>query len=327
MGDETVIVTGAAGFLGSHVSEALLARGARVVGIDNFDLFYPREHKERNLRQVESAARAAGATFEFVHADIRDVEGIHRIFRSARAGGVIHLAAKAGVRPSIADPAGYALTNVVGTSAVLQAAEIAKCGRIVVASSSSVYGNNRVAPFSEEHDVSFPISPYAATKRACELICHSHHALTGMPTACLRFFTAYGPRQRPDLAISLFLRLIAKGEPIRVFGDGSTARDYTFVRDIITGVLAAYDRVPNHGYRVWNLGSDHPITLSEMVSTAEAVVGRHARVERLPMQPGDVERTWADLSRATKELGYAPTTTLAVGMRAQLEWMRQVGIV
>lgn len=316
-----VLVTGAAGFIGSHVCEMLLARdpACRVVGLDNFDPYYPRAMKEANLAEVR---RVGGERFEFAECDIADAAAVRALMERTRPAGVIHLAAKAGVRPSIEDPAGYSRANVLGTSVVLEEARRAGCGRMVVASSSSVYGNCPTAPFHEELDVSRPISPYAATKRACELLCFTHHHLTGMPTACLRFFTVYGPRQRPDLAIMLFLRRIAKGESIRVFGDGSMSRDYTYIVDICRGVLAAYDRVPAHGYRVWNLGGNSPVRLDAMLETIATVVGRKPVIERAPAQPGDVERTWADLSRSGAELGYAPGTGFEAGVRLQWEWLK-----
>jgi UDP-glucuronate 4-epimerase len=221
------------------------------------------------------------------------------------------------VRPSLADPVGYSRTNVLGTSVILDQAAKAGCSRIVIASSSSVYGNNRKTPFSEDDPVDAPISPYAATKKACELIAHTHWALTKMPTACLRFFTVFGPRQRPDLAISLFMRRIAAGQEIDVFGDGSMSRDFTYIDDIISGILAAYDRIPEFGYRVWNLGSDRPIRLDEMIAAVGRTLGREPQIRAKPMQPGDVDRTWADLARASRELGYRPATPFQDGLARQ----------
>lgn len=310
-----IVVTGAAGFIGSHLCAALLGRGHAVVGIDNFDPFYAEALKRRNLAAIAAGPR--GEAFTLVEADIRSPAQIDRVFDDLRPASLIHLAARAGVRPSIADPVGYAEVNVTGTSVLLEAARRVGVERAVLASSSSVYGNNAKTPFSETDDVSRPISPYAATKLALEAIAHAHAHLTGMPTACLRFFTVYGPRQRPDLAISLFLGRIARGETIAMFGDGSTSRDYTYIDDCVGGILAAHDRIAEHGFRVWNLGSDTPVRLDELIRTIGAAVGAEPRVERRPMQPGDVEKTWADLQRARAELGYSPSTALVEGIAQQ----------
>lgn len=309
-----VVVTGAAGFIGSHVCAALRARGVRAVGIDNFDPFYSAAAKRDNV--------AAGGPAELIEADICDAAAIGAAFARIKPDGIIHLAAKAGVRPSLADPVGYARANVLGTSVILDQAAKAGCSRVVLASSSSVYGNNAKTPFSETDPVDAPISPYAATKKSCELIAHTHWSLTRMPTACLRFFTVYGPRQRPDLAISQFMRRIATGQEIDVFGDGSMSRDYTYVADTVAGILAAYDRIPDHGYRVWNLGSDRPIRLDAMIDAVARTVGREPLIRRKPPQPGDVERTWADLARASAELGYRPTTPFEEGLAHQWAQMR-----
>jgi len=309
---QTVLLTGAAGFIGAHTARALLEQGHSVVGVDNFDPFYDPRIK---AAAVESLRKFAD--FRFVEADIADAGAMQRVFEGSHADGVIHLAAKAGVRPSIADPTAYARVNVLGTSIILAESLRAACTRVVVASSSSVYGNCPTAPFHEDLDVNAPISPYAATKRACELLGFTHHALTKQPVAMLRFFTVFGPGQRPDLAIMQFLKSVSKGETIRVFGDGSSSRDYTYVDDIVSGVLAAYDRIPSFGYRVWNLGGNEPTTLNSMVATIGRVVGREPVIQREAMQPGDVERTWADLTRSGSELGYAPRTGFEAGVRRQ----------
>lgn len=342
---QTVLVTGAAGFIGSHVCTALLARGDHVIGVDNFDSFYPRACKEANLRRVRAAARAgtisdtgtgtardARGCFELAEVDITDSNALRAVFARHRPSGVVHLAARAGVRPSIADPAGYARINVTGTAVVMEAAREAMgdggCGRIVIASSSSVYGNCPSVPFTETMDVSEPISPYAATKRACELMGYTHWHLCKMPTAMLRFFTVYGPAQRPDLAISKFIGLVSRGEPITMYGDGATSRDYTYIDDITRGVLAAYDRiggVGGHGYRVWNLGNSTPVTLEAMIATIERVVGRRAVIRHEPASQGDVERTFADLTRAHAELGYTPRVGFAEGVARQWAWVRETG--
>lgn len=320
---ERVLVTGAAGFIGSHLSAALLRCGCRVTGIDNFDPFYDRACKQENIRRVQAVANR----FNLVEADIRDAAAMQEIFAKTRPTAVFHIAALAGVRQSIADPARYASVNVDGLIAILDAARAAECGNIVFASSSSVYGNCTKVPFAETDPVDEPISPYAATKRAGELICHTYAKLFNLHIAALRFFTVYGPSQRPDLAISKFMRLIASDIDVPMFGDGSTSRDYTYIDDIIQGVLAAYRVLRSHSkpthddagfFRIWNLGSDHPITLAEMIDAIATVVGKPARIKRLPMQPGDVERTWADVSRSAKELGYRPTTTFSQGL--QMQW-------
>ncbi|GAB5497577.1 MAG: GDP-mannose 4,6-dehydratase [Phycisphaerales bacterium] len=320
MSGSVVLVTGAAGFIGSHVAQALLARGDDVVGVDNFDTFYGRSIKSRNLDDLKSVTE--GGRFDFHELDICDESGFASLVASRKPSGIIHLAAKAGVRPSIEDPTGYARSNVMGTSSVQRAAELHGVERLVVASSSSVYGNNDRVPFSEDDIVDAPISPYAATKKACELIGHTHWHLTQMPTAMLRFFTVFGPRQRPDLAISKFMRAIHGGQPITMFGDGSTSRDYTFIDDIVAGVLAAYDRIDTFGYRIWNLGGDHPIRLDELIAKIGSVVGKDPVIESHPMQPGDVERTWADITRSERDLGYAPTTSIEQGLEQQWAWLR-----
>lgn len=323
MTDRPIVVTGAAGFIGSWTVERLLARGDWVVGVDNFDPFYDPAAKRRNLAGISSSS----GRWAFVEADIADPAGMQRLFAEHRPRGVIHLAAKAGVRPSIEDPVGYNRANVMGTAVLLEAAKTAGCERMVIASSSSVYGNAPKVPFSETDDVGSPISPYAATKRACELMGYTHWHLTRMPTAMLRFFTVFGPRQRPDLAIQSFLIRISRGERIRMFGDGTTSRDYTYIDDIVTGVVASYDRIHQHGYRIWNLGGKAPVSLREMIATIGRVVGVEPKVEPGPMQPGDVERTWADLSRSSAELGYAPNTAFEEGVRRQWAWIKSSGLV
>ena len=314
------IVTGATGFIGSHVARALLDRGDRVVGVDNYDAFYGRGVKEAN------AARLACERFELVEADIRDREAIVELFEAHRPKAVYHLAALAGVRPSIEDPGRYASVNVDGLVAVLDAARGSGCRRVLFASSSSVYGNNRKVPFAETDPVDEPISPYAATKRAGELLCHAYAHLFGLSIACLRLFTVFGPAQRPDLAIGKFMRLIAAGDPVPMFGDGTTSRDYTYVDDIIDGCLAAERRLssePEGLCRIWNLGGAHPVTLAEMVEAIGAVLGRTPDIERLPLQAGDVERTWADLTRSRAELGYEPKVSFTDGLQRQWAWMQE----
>ena len=318
--DECIVVTGAAGFIGSHLCESLLDMGARVIGVDNFDPYYARQRKELNLESVTQCSGSEG--FTFVEQDICNQEAMSKVFGDHRVSGVVHLAAKAGVRPSIADPVGYTEANVLGTQCILSVASAHGCKRVVCASSSSVYGNNKKVPFGEDDAVNHPISPYAATKVSCELIAHAHHHLCQMPIAMLRFFTVFGPRQRPDLAMSLFLSKVSRGETINKFGDGTSSRDYTFIDDIVAGIIASYRRIDEHGFRVWNLGGDHPTTLNEMIGTIEDVVGKRADICEMGMQPGDVDRTWADLSRSKGELGYQPTTSIRDGLEAQWAWMQ-----
>lgn len=317
---EVVAVTGAAGFIGSHVAGLLTARGARVVGIDSFDPFYERSVKLSNVKEV--ARSAPDGAFTLFEADCTDRDRLAALFAEHGVTGIVHLAARAGVRPSVEAPVAYAMSNVVGTTAVLDAATAAGARRALVASSSSVYGNNAKTPFAETDPVETPISPYAWTKRATELACGTHHHLHGLPIACLRFFTVFGPRQRPDLAISLFLGRLARGEALTLYGSGQSSRDYTYIDDIAAGVLSAYERIEAHGHRIWNLGSDRPVTLDELVGVVGRATGVAPRVVRLPARAGDVERTWADLTRSRAELGYAPRTSIEEGVGQQWAWMR-----
>lgn len=311
---QTALVTGAAGFIGSHLSERLLASGWRVVGLDNFDTFYDPAVKRRNL-----ATCLGNPNFSLIEGDIRDVAAVNRAFADG-IDVVVHLAARAGVRPSIEDPLLYQDVNVNGTCVMLEAARKHAIKRFIFASSSSVYGNNEKVPFSEKDNVDNPISPYAASKKAGELLCHTFHHLYGMNITCLRFFTVYGARQRPDLAIHKFTQLIDSGKPIPMFGDGSMMRDHTYIDDILSGVLAAIDRCK--GYKIYNLGESEPVSLRDLIAAIEKAVGKNAIVERLPVQPGDVERTFADISLARAELGYQPTTNIHAGLAKFVEWYR-----
>lgn len=314
MSIQTVLVTGAAGFIGSHTAQALIARGFRVIGVDNFCDFYPRAWKENNVKCV-----GKGLSLEEI--DITDEPKISRIIAAVKPQALIHLAAMAGVRPSIQRPAYYAKVNVEGTINLLEAARLNKVAKFIFASSSSVYGNASKVPFSEDDPVDQPISPYAATKRAGELICHTYWHLYRLPIFCLRFFTVFGPRQRPDLAIHKFTRLIEAGKPIPFFGDGSMSRDHTYIDDIIEGVMAALDRCDR--YRIYNLGGSHPVPLKQLVEEIEKALGKKAVIDRQPPQPGDVQRTCADLTRSRAELGYEPKTSLAEGLKRFAAWFRE----
>jgi len=315
---ETILVTGAAGFIGSHLTERLLARGDRVIGVDNFDPFYDRELKLRNL-----AVARAHSGFRFVEADCADATQIAEVFAQP-IDAVVHLAAKAGVRPSIADPLGYTRANVVATQVMLEAARTHGVARFVFGSSSSVYGNNEKVPFSEEDPVDRPISPYAATKRACEVLSHTYHHLYGMGILSLRFFTVYGPRQRPDLAIRKFTELLLRGEEIPFYGDGTSERDYTWIDDIIQGVVAAIDRsrtAPGE-FEIINLGESRTTSLARLVDLIANAVGVQPGLKKLPMQPGDVNRTFADVSKARRLLDYQPTTPVEIGIPRFVEWLQ-----
>ncbi|MGH7567334.1 MAG: GDP-mannose 4,6-dehydratase [Gemmatimonadota bacterium] len=314
-----ILVTGAAGFIGSWLTERLLGRGDRVVGFDNFDPFYDRAIKERNLE----AARESGG-FELVEGDLRDRTAVFRLFDDGAFDAVVHLAARAGIRPSLADPAGYCETNLTGTANLLEAMREVGSRRLVFASSSSVYGNNRKVPFHEDDRVDSPISPYAATKKAGEELCHVYQAVHGFSVLALRFFTAYGPRQRPEMAIHAFTRRLFAGVPIPVFGDGSMERDFTYVDDVVDGVVKSVDYVIDVGtFRILNLGESEPIRLARLVEALEKATGREARIDRRPVQPGDVERTFADISRAREILGYEPRVGLDEGLRRFVMWYRE----
>ena len=318
---ERVLVTGAAGFIGSHLVDTLAARGDRVLGVDNFDDFYAPSLKRANV----SAALRSGA-FTLQEGDVRDASALERAIRTIEPDVIVHLAARAGVRPSIAAPALYADVNVHGTAVVLEAARAARIARVVVASSSSVYGNASRVPFAESDAAIQPVSPYAATKRGAELLCETFAGLEPrLRIVSLRLFTVYGPRQRPDLAIHKFASLMSSGRPIPVFGDGSSSRDYTYVTDTVQGVLGAIERTRSAEVRheLYNLGESQTTTLSELITLLEDALGCTATVERLPPQPGDVLCTFADISRARDALGYAPTVPIHDGIPRFVAWFRE----
>jgi UDP-glucuronate 4-epimerase len=313
-----VLVTGAAGFIGSHLLEALCAAGDDVVGVDSFDPFYPRADKERNLREV-----ACSASVAFDELDVRDVAGLAALLTPDTV--IVHLAARAGVRPSLADPVAYAEANIVGTAAVLEAARRAGVRRIVFGSSSSVYGDSTPAPFREDAPALAPMSPYAATKRAGELLLHSLAPTRGFQAAALRFFTVYGPRQRPDLAIHAFTRRLTAGEPLTLFGDGTESRDYTYCDDVVAGVMAAVQWTEHApvGLEIFNLGGSCPVPLKLLVDELTSVLGVTPRVQWAPRQPGDVQHTWADLAKSAAVLGYAPRTALREGLGRFVDWFQE----
>jgi UDP-glucuronate 4-epimerase len=310
------LVTGGAGFIGSHLSERLLDAGAEVVVLDNFDSFYDPAIKRANVERA-----AASPAYNLVVGDIRDEDVLERLFAGGRFDAVFHLAARAGVRPSIEDPVLYSSVNLDGTTRLLEACRRHEVRRFIFGSSSSVYGNNDKLPFSEDDPVDHPISPYAATKKAGEVLAYSYHHLFAMNVACLRFFTVYGPRQRPEMAIHKFARLLANGEPVEQYGDGSSARDYTFVSDIVDGILRAHEHCT--GYHVWNLGGSRTVTLSDLLSKIAERLGVEPTIRQLPLQPGDVDRTWADVTRSENELDWRARVEIDEGLDRFVSWFKK----
>ena len=309
------LITGAAGFIGSHLCERMLADGWEVTGLDNFNDFYDPQIKRDNI-----SGYLNNENFKLIEDDIRNPEVVDSVV-SDNVDTIVHFAAGAGVRPSIEEPVYYSDNNMTGTMVMLEAAKKFNIKKFIFASSSSVYGNNKKVPFSEDDNVDYPISPYAATKKAGELFCHTYHHLYGINVTCLRFFTVYGPRQRPDLAIHKFAKLIEQGKPIPVYGDGSMMRDFTYIDDIIDGTTAAIEKCA--GYNVYNLGESRPITVSDLVKEIENAIGKKAIIDRLPMQLGDVDCTYADVSKAMKDLGYDPKTKISDGLAKFVEWLRK----
>jgi UDP-glucuronate 4-epimerase len=315
-----IVLTGGAGFIGSHVAQALLRQGANLTIIDDLDDFYDPAWKQANLREVRQAGDC-----QFLELDICDYARVREVLAVLRPEVIIHLAARAGVRPSIEQPRLYEQVNVAGTVNLLEACREFAIPRFIFGSSSSVYGATTRVPFSEDQFEWKPISPYAATKLAGEAICYTYAHLYHLQVFCLRFFTVYGPRQRPDLAIHKFFSLLEAGKPIPFFGDGSTGRDYTYVADIASGVLAAsvYSHPPGAiAFEVVNLGNSHPVTLLELITALERVSGRKAILDKQPMQPGDVPITWANIEKAGRLLGYKPTIALEEGLQRFAAWHR-----
>ena len=311
-----ILLTGAAGFIGSHVVEHLLSKGHQVFGIDNFDDFYSRSIKEQNI-----SACLGNSSFTFIEGNVGDVASL---FPDTNFDLVIHLAAKAGVRPSIAQPEQYIDANLSQTMALLQWMKANGMGKLVFASSSSVYGNNVKVPFTESDPVDHPISPYAFTKKAGELLTHTFHHLANMDVINLRFFTVYGERQRPDLAIHKFAKAMLNGQAITLFGNGSTSRDYTYVGDIVQGIISSMEYVLSYEkvYETINLGSKNPIQLIDLVHTLEEIVGTPADIQWMEMQEGDVDRTFADIKKAERLLQYVPNTSLKEGLTRFVAWLK-----
>ena len=315
----TVLVTGGAGFIGSHLTQALLSSDKRVIVVDNFNDFYSPSIKRQNIKAVLNAVSEKQAeNFVLLEEDIRTLH-LDQLKEHESIDTVVHLAAMAGVRPSLINPVLYQDVNVVGTQALLELSRVLKVKKFIFASSSSVYGVNPNVPWSESEDVLEPISPYAASKVSGELQGRVYHHLYGMDFIALRFFTVYGPKQRPDLAIAKFIERAFKREAIDMYGDGTSARDYTFVDDIVNGVLAAVEK-ELHGYQVINIGNSFPVELRALVKMVEEATGVSLHIQRKPQQPGDVPRTFADISKARQLLGYNPMTSMEEGIRLQVEW-------
>lgn len=314
-----ILITGAAGFIGSHLTEKLLKLGHSVTGIDNFDPFYPRDIKISNLEEC-----VGHKSFTFIEGDILDIETLLDSHNSS-FDIVIHLAAKAGVRPSIENPEEYIRNNIDGTHSVLQWMNKRNIKKLVFASSSSVYGNNKKIPFSEYDPVNSPISPYAFTKKSCELLNYTYHHLYGFSVINLRFFTVFGPRQRPDLAIHKFFNLIYDNKPITIYGDGTTSRDYTFIDDIINGIVSSANLIATSEklFEIINLGNNKPVALKDLVKQIQSVAGRNAIITTLPLQEGDVDLTFADISYATGILKYNPSISMEEGLRHFKNWFEK----
>jgi UDP-glucuronate 4-epimerase len=328
-----ILVTGAAGFIGYHTTEALLARGDEVVGLDNLNAYY-----EVSLKEARLARLTGKPGFEFARLDVADLAGLRSVFERTRPRAVVHLAAQAGVRYSLQNPHAYVESNLVGFTNILECCRHGGVEHLVYASSSSVYGANTLMPFSVHHNVDHPVSLYAATKKANELMAHTYSHLYALPTTGLRFFTVYGPWGRPDMALFLFTRAILEGRPIDLFNEGRMRRDFTYVDDIVEGVVRTLDRVPvgspdwssdrpdpgtsRAPYRVYNIGNNQPVELTEFVAAIEDAVGRKAETRLLPMQPGDVPATWADVDDLMRDTGFRPATPIREGVRRFVAWYR-----
>jgi len=310
------LITGGAGFIGSHLCERLIDQGHQVICIDNFNSYYDPGIKKKNIEGV-----LFHSNFILKEGDILDWNFLESFFNKENIDVVVHLAARAGVRPSILNPRLYQKVNIEGTSNLLNLSAKSNVSKFILASSSSVYGKNKKIPFSEDDNVDQPISPYAATKKACELLGFTYHSLYSLPVTCLRFFTVYGPRQRPDMAIHKFTRLISNGEEVPLYGDGSSQRDYTFIADILDGIEKAIENC--QGYHIYNLGESNTIELKKLIRLLEDALGKKAVLKHLPEQPGDVPITYADISKAKNELGYQPQVLIEQGIQSFVKWYQE----
>ncbi len=317
---EYTLITGGCGFIGSHLIDQLIKQNQPIICIDNFDNFYSKENKLLNIKHAESSD-----LFTLIECDIRNISLLNTIFETYNITSVVHLAAKAGVRPSIESPSEYFDVNVNGTVNILETMQKFDVKKLVFSSSSSVYGNNIKIPYNENDNVDFPISPYAASKKAGELLNYTFHKLYNIDIINLRFFTVYGPRQRPDLAIHKFFKLLYSDKPIDVYGDGSTSRDYTFIDDIISGITSSLEKLKNEKniYEVINLGNNSPITLSELINLIETTTKLKFKKNNLPMQQGDVNRTYADIKKAEKLINYSPSTSMKDGLHLFKKWYEE----
>ncbi len=312
---KNILITGGAGFIGSNLIDHLLNLGHKIICIDNFDNNYSREIKERNLEFAKS-----NKNFSFIEGNIINIHDLNKCFLQQLPGVVIHLAAKSGVRPSINNPYGYYESNVLGTLNLLEVMKTFRVKKMLFASSSSVYGNNKKIPFSETDNVDGPISPYAASKKACELLCHTYHHLYGFDIYCLRFFSVYGPRQRPDLAIQKFTEKILNGEVIQMYGDGSSSRDYTYIDDLICGITNALENIK--GYEIFNMGESTVISLKQLIKMIEKQLGKKAIIEQVPFQPGDVMTTFANIEKAKNTINYRPKWKIEDGIKEFINWKK-----